>query len=95
MYGFVCWHCCDDLNNVCCDLGAYFHLDWKTLELPCNETFQPRVAAVISPSLFYIMNPGKGVYSLSKFGLNNELESADKTCMAIRKSNHASDFGPF
>lgn len=39
--------------------SAYFHLDWKTLELPCNETFQPRVAAVISPSLFYIMNPGK------------------------------------
>ncbi|XP_055032396.2 tudor domain-containing protein 1 [Misgurnus anguillicaudatus] len=37
----------------------YFHLDWKTLELPINETFQPRVAAVVSPSLFYIMNPGK------------------------------------
>ncbi|XP_056626463.1 tudor domain-containing protein 1 isoform X2 [Triplophysa dalaica] len=42
--------------------SAYFHLNWKTLELPCNEIFQPRVAAVISPSLFYIMNPGKGVH---------------------------------
>ncbi|XP_051530628.1 tudor domain-containing protein 1-like [Myxocyprinus asiaticus] len=39
--------------------NAVFSLDWKTLELPCNEIFQPRVAAVISPSLFYIMNPGK------------------------------------
>ncbi|XP_051769791.1 tudor domain-containing protein 1 isoform X3 [Ctenopharyngodon idella] len=36
-----------------------FPLNWKTLELPCSETFQPRVAAVISPSLFYIMNPGQ------------------------------------
>ncbi|KAI7797155.1 tudor domain-containing protein 1 [Triplophysa rosa] len=39
--------------------SACFHLNWKTLELPCNEKFQPRVAAVISPSLFYVMNPGK------------------------------------
>ncbi|XP_067286444.1 tudor domain-containing protein 1 [Pseudorasbora parva] len=36
-----------------------FHLNWKTLELPCSDAFQPRVAAVISPSLFYIMNPGQ------------------------------------
>uniref|UniRef100_A0A9J7YW18 Tudor domain-containing protein 1 n=1 Tax=Cyprinus carpio carpio TaxID=630221 RepID=A0A9J7YW18_CYPCA len=36
-----------------------FPLNWKTLELSCTDTFQPRVAAVISPSLFYIMNPGQ------------------------------------
>ncbi|KAI4872808.1 hypothetical protein NFI96_016135 [Prochilodus magdalenae] len=36
---------------------ASFPLDWKTVELPRTETFQPQVAAVISPSLFYIMNP--------------------------------------
>ncbi|XP_058650090.1 tudor domain-containing protein 1 isoform X2 [Onychostoma macrolepis] len=36
-----------------------FPLNWKTLELSCADTFQPRVAAVISPNLFYIMNPGQ------------------------------------
>jgi len=51
------------LNNVHCRLGDPFPLNWKTLELHCSDTFQPRVAAVISPSLFYIMNPGQGVYS--------------------------------
>uniref|UniRef100_A0AAY5F2E6 Tudor domain-containing protein 1 n=1 Tax=Electrophorus electricus TaxID=8005 RepID=A0AAY5F2E6_ELEEL len=30
-----------------------------TLALPCNETFQPQVAAVVSPSLFFVMNPRK------------------------------------
>uniref|UniRef100_A0A8C1UUE8 Tudor domain containing 1 n=1 Tax=Cyprinus carpio TaxID=7962 RepID=A0A8C1UUE8_CYPCA len=29
------------------------------IALSCTDTFQPRVAAVISPSLFYIMNPGQ------------------------------------
>uniref|UniRef100_A0A4W4ELF3 Tudor domain-containing protein 1 n=1 Tax=Electrophorus electricus TaxID=8005 RepID=A0A4W4ELF3_ELEEL len=38
---------------------ASFALDWKTLALPCNETFQPQVAAVVSPSLFFVMNPRK------------------------------------
>ncbi|XP_076855400.1 tudor domain-containing protein 1 [Brachyhypopomus gauderio] len=39
--------------------SASFTLDWKTPALPCNETFQPQVAAVVSPSLFYVMNPRK------------------------------------
>ncbi|XP_041714209.2 tudor domain-containing protein 1 isoform X2 [Coregonus clupeaformis] len=34
-----------------------FPLDWRTVELPRNETFQPCIAAVISPSLFYLLNP--------------------------------------
>ncbi|XP_060794982.1 tudor domain-containing protein 1 [Neoarius graeffei] len=36
---------------------ASFPLDWKTVELPSSETFQPQIAAVTSPSLFYVMNP--------------------------------------
>ncbi|XP_061088182.1 tudor domain-containing protein 1 isoform X3 [Conger conger] len=35
--------------------GGTFPVDWKTVELPRNKPFQPRVAAIISPSLFYIM----------------------------------------
>ncbi|XP_041830466.1 tudor domain-containing protein 1 [Melanotaenia boesemani] len=31
-----------------------FPVDWKTVELPLNKTFQPCIAAVISPSLFYL-----------------------------------------
>uniref|UniRef100_A0A4W5NFJ1 Tudor domain containing 1 n=1 Tax=Hucho hucho TaxID=62062 RepID=A0A4W5NFJ1_9TELE len=34
-----------------------FPLDWRTVELPHNETFQPCIAAVVSPSLFYLFNP--------------------------------------
>eukprot|EP00063_Salmo_salar_P037704 XP_014012539.1 PREDICTED: tudor domain-containing protein 1 isoform X1 [Salmo salar] len=34
-----------------------FPLDWRTVELPRNETFQPCIAAVVSPSLFYLFNP--------------------------------------
>uniref|UniRef100_A0A3P8ZBS7 Tudor domain containing 1 n=1 Tax=Esox lucius TaxID=8010 RepID=A0A3P8ZBS7_ESOLU len=34
-----------------------FPLKWKTMELPRNETFQPTIAAVVSPSLFYVLNP--------------------------------------
>ncbi|XP_026996164.2 tudor domain-containing protein 1 isoform X4 [Tachysurus fulvidraco] len=37
--------------------SASFPLDWKTVELPHSETFQPKVAAVTSPSLFYVVNP--------------------------------------
>uniref|UniRef100_A0AAR2LE68 Tudor domain containing 1 n=1 Tax=Pygocentrus nattereri TaxID=42514 RepID=A0AAR2LE68_PYGNA len=44
-------------NSVFSCLAASFPLDWKTVELPCRETFKPQVAAVISPSLFYVMNP--------------------------------------
>uniref|UniRef100_A0A3Q2P6K6 Tudor domain containing 1 n=1 Tax=Fundulus heteroclitus TaxID=8078 RepID=A0A3Q2P6K6_FUNHE len=36
---------------------ACFPVDWKTVELPLNESFQPCVAAVISPSLFYLHSP--------------------------------------
>ncbi|XP_051523299.1 tudor domain-containing protein 1-like [Myxocyprinus asiaticus] len=56
--------------------NAVFSLDWKTLELPCNETFQPRVAAVISPSLFYIMNPGK----VNVEGLTAVMTDVEKYC---------------
>ncbi|KAJ8264715.1 hypothetical protein GJAV_G00152940 [Gymnothorax javanicus] len=35
--------------------GGTFPVDWKTVELLRNKPFQPRVAAVVSPSLFYIM----------------------------------------
>ncbi|XP_024865763.1 tudor domain-containing protein 1 isoform X1 [Kryptolebias marmoratus] len=36
---------------------ASFPVDWKTVELPLNETFQPFIAAAISPSLFYLFDP--------------------------------------
>uniref|UniRef100_M4A0X7 Tudor domain containing 1 n=1 Tax=Xiphophorus maculatus TaxID=8083 RepID=M4A0X7_XIPMA len=36
---------------------AGFPVDWKTVELPLNESFQPYVAGVISPSLFYVLGP--------------------------------------
>ncbi|KAM9336898.1 tudor domain-containing protein 1 [Symphorus nematophorus] len=36
-----------------------FPVDWKTVELPLNETFQPFIAAVISPSLFYVLGPSQ------------------------------------
>ncbi|XP_037546981.1 tudor domain-containing protein 1 [Nematolebias whitei] len=36
---------------------ASFPVDWKTVELPLNETFQPFIAAAISPSLFYLFCP--------------------------------------
>uniref|UniRef100_A0A8B9KBJ0 Tudor domain containing 1 n=1 Tax=Astyanax mexicanus TaxID=7994 RepID=A0A8B9KBJ0_ASTMX len=48
----------EKLDLKCCSsLGASFVLDWKTIELPKQKTFQPQVAAVTSPSLFYVMNP--------------------------------------
>uniref|UniRef100_A0A3B5BFI9 Tudor domain containing 1 n=1 Tax=Stegastes partitus TaxID=144197 RepID=A0A3B5BFI9_9TELE len=34
-----------------------FPVDWKTVELPLNEPFQPYIAAIISPSLFYLLRP--------------------------------------
>uniref|UniRef100_A0AAY4DFC6 Tudor domain-containing protein 1 n=1 Tax=Denticeps clupeoides TaxID=299321 RepID=A0AAY4DFC6_9TELE len=45
-------------KNEAAVASAAFALDWKTSELPPNEPFTPRVAAVISPSLFFVMNPG-------------------------------------
>nr|XP_046232521.1 tudor domain-containing protein 1 isoform X2 [Scatophagus argus] len=41
-------------------LSPSFPVDWKTVELPLNETFQPYIAAVISPSLFYVLGPNQG-----------------------------------
>lgn len=41
-------------------IAASFPLDWETVELPRNQTFRPQVAAVTSPSLFYVMNPREG-----------------------------------
>nr|XP_020506867.2 tudor domain-containing protein 1 [Labrus bergylta] len=32
-----------------------FHVDWKTLELPLNENFQPYIAAIVNPCLFYLL----------------------------------------
>ncbi|XP_074520237.1 tudor domain-containing protein 1 isoform X2 [Halichoeres trimaculatus] len=34
-----------------------FPVEWKTVELPLNETFQPYIAAIINPSLFYLPSP--------------------------------------
>ncbi|XP_041672490.1 tudor domain-containing protein 1 [Cheilinus undulatus] len=34
-----------------------FPVDWKTVELPLNETFQPYIAAVINPALYYVLVP--------------------------------------
>ncbi|XP_067100599.1 tudor domain-containing protein 1 isoform X3 [Osmerus mordax] len=39
--------------------AASFPVDWRTEELPSHETFQPRIAAVVSPSLFYLFNPNQ------------------------------------
>nr|XP_057918672.1 tudor domain-containing protein 1 isoform X2 [Doryrhamphus excisus] len=39
--------------------GPTFPLDWKTTELPINEPFKPCVAAVTSPSLFYLLGPNQ------------------------------------
>lgn len=56
----------DDLRTlieiVCCYLvsAPSFPVDWKTVELPLNETFQPYIGAVISPSLFYLLSPSQG-----------------------------------
>ncbi|KAM9837932.1 tudor domain-containing protein 1 [Aulostomus maculatus] len=36
-----------------------FPVDWKTVELPIKETFQPFIAAVISPSLFFLLDPNQ------------------------------------
>lgn len=42
-----------------------FPVDWKTVELPLNETFQPYFAAVTSPSLFYLLGPSQGQKTLT------------------------------
>uniref|UniRef100_A0A8C3AMT9 Tudor domain containing 1 n=1 Tax=Cyclopterus lumpus TaxID=8103 RepID=A0A8C3AMT9_CYCLU len=34
-------------------------VDWKTVELPLNNTFQPCIAAITSPSLFYLLSPSQ------------------------------------
>lgn len=44
-----------------------FPVDWKTVELPLNETFQPYFAAVTSPSLFYLLGPSQGQKTLMLF----------------------------
>lgn len=43
--------------------GPSFPLDWKTTKLPPSETFQPYIAAVTSPSLFYLLtsSPGQNI----------------------------------
>uniref|UniRef100_A0A3B4B491 Tudor domain containing 1 n=1 Tax=Periophthalmus magnuspinnatus TaxID=409849 RepID=A0A3B4B491_9GOBI len=40
-----------------CLAETSFPVDWKTVVLPVNETFQPSIAAVSSPSLFYLFGP--------------------------------------
>ncbi|KAK7919576.1 hypothetical protein WMY93_010860 [Mugilogobius chulae] len=37
--------------------GTSFPVDWKTVVLPVNETFQPCIAAVSTPALFYLFGP--------------------------------------
>ncbi|XP_054623238.1 tudor domain-containing protein 1 isoform X2 [Dunckerocampus dactyliophorus] len=39
--------------------GPTFPVDWKTMELPINEPFKPYIAAVTSPSLFYLLSPNQ------------------------------------
>ncbi|KAM3859960.1 tudor domain-containing protein 1 [Diretmus argenteus] len=39
--------------------AASFPVDWKTVELPHNENFEPCIAAITSPSLFYILSPNQ------------------------------------
>uniref|UniRef100_A0A3Q3KD09 Tudor domain-containing protein 1 n=2 Tax=Monopterus albus TaxID=43700 RepID=A0A3Q3KD09_MONAL len=36
-----------------------FPVDWKTVELPLSESFKPYIAAVTSPSLFYLFVPSQ------------------------------------
>ncbi|XP_071319718.1 tudor domain-containing protein 1 [Trachinotus anak] len=36
-----------------------FPVDWKTVELPLGETFKPYIAAVITPSLFFVLSPSQ------------------------------------
>ncbi|KAM8730279.1 tudor domain-containing protein 1 isoform 2-T2 [Acanthopagrus schlegelii] len=36
-----------------------FPVNWKTMELPLTETFQPLIPAAISPSLFYLLSPSR------------------------------------
>ncbi|XP_073345172.1 tudor domain-containing protein 1 [Pagrus major] len=36
-----------------------FPVDWKTMELPLDKTFEPLIPAVISPSLFYLLSPSQ------------------------------------
>lgn len=56
----------DDLKSpveiVCCNFvsAPSFPVDWKTVELPLNDTFQPCIAAVTGPSLFYLLGPSRG-----------------------------------
>nr|XP_015818615.2 tudor domain-containing protein 1 isoform X1 [Nothobranchius furzeri] len=38
---------------------ASFPVDWKTVELPLKEVFQPCITAVINPSLFYLLCPAQ------------------------------------
>lgn len=46
-----------------------FPVTWKTAELPLNEIFHPCLAAVVSPSLFYLFNSSQSqnpcIFSIS------------------------------
>ncbi|XP_019738951.1 tudor domain-containing protein 1 isoform X3 [Hippocampus comes] len=39
--------------------GPTFPVHWKTVELPIDESFKPDIAAVTSPSLFYLFSPSQ------------------------------------
>ncbi|XP_023281805.1 tudor domain-containing protein 1 [Seriola lalandi dorsalis] len=43
-----------------------FPVDWKAVELPPSETFKPYVAAVTSPSLFYVLGPSQDQQKLQE-----------------------------
>ncbi|XP_028331268.1 tudor domain-containing protein 1 isoform X2 [Gouania willdenowi] len=41
-------------QNAASCTGPSFSVDWKTVELPLNETFKPFVVGFVNPSLFYL-----------------------------------------
>ncbi|KAM4624559.1 tudor domain-containing protein 1 [Polymixia lowei] len=49
----------EELTVATPSAAASFPVDWKSAELPQNEDFQPRIAAVMSPSLFYLLSPSQ------------------------------------
>uniref|UniRef100_A0A3P8TKQ9 Tudor domain-containing protein 1 n=1 Tax=Amphiprion percula TaxID=161767 RepID=A0A3P8TKQ9_AMPPE len=68
-----------------------FPVDWKTVELPLNEPFQPYVAAVISPSLFYLLCPTQDQQKLQQvmMELHTYCSNNQATLSSVVKSRPA------
>ncbi|KAL4613012.1 tudor domain-containing protein 1 isoform X1 [Arapaima gigas] len=47
-------------NMAVVTTGDAFPTDWCTVELPISKTFQPHIAAVVNPGLFYVLFANKG-----------------------------------